>query len=241
MQIFFTVYFFMMGALFASFLNVVGIRVYDHCSLLRSSHCPKCNNKLRWCDIIPIFGYLINGGKCHFCKERIHIKYFLIEVLGGVLLATAFWFMGFSLVFLYSFFILCMLLVVAVGKYEYNKIMSKAIYIFLGLALVLSIYIEITEHTGIIYKSLIGAGIIGILAYLMKFINPNNKNYLFLAVAIGFAIQIEGVLLFLIVLGVLMLLKLIIKKLPILYLVTIATMVSFVFSTSLIDVLTKII
>ena len=85
MQIFLMIlwifYLFMIGATFASFFNVVGIRTADHVSINRRSHCPKCDNTLRWIDIMPIFGWLINRGKCHFCKEPIHIKYLLIEIL----------------------------------------------------------------------------------------------------------------------------------------------------------------
>lgn len=237
MQIFFTIYFFMMGALFASFYNVVGIRVFDHCSLLRSSQCPKCNHKLRWCDIIPVFGYLINDGKCHFCKEPIHIKYFLIEIFGGTLLALGFWFLGFSLEFVYLFIIYSMLLVVAVSYYEYHKMMNVAIYIFYPVALAFIIYFEIVNNSGIIYKSLLGAGILALLCYLLKFINPNNRKYLLFSIAVGFAITYDGLLLFLPIFGLGMVIKLLVKKIPTLYIVAFATIISFIFSSPLIELI----
>ena len=237
MHIFFTVYFFMMGSLFASFYNVVGIRVYDHCSILRSSQCPKCNNKLRWCDIIPIFGYLINGGKCHFCKEPIHIKYFLLEIFGGSLLATSFYFLGFSIEFLYSFIIFSMLFIISVTYYEYHKLMNKALYIFIPLSLTITIILEAMNQNGIIYKSFIGAGVLGLLSYILTLINPNNRKFLLLSITIGFMINIEGVLLFLLIFGVVYLIKLLIKKLPPLYIVSLATMMSFVFGSKLIEFL----
>lgn len=237
LQIFYTVYFFMMGALFASFYNVVGIRVYEHCSLLRSSQCPKCNHKLRWCDIIPIFGYLINGGKCHFCREPIHIKYFLIEVFGGTLLAISFWFLGFSVEFLYAFVIFSMLLVIAVAYYEYHKVMNQAIYIFLPIALIITIYLELTTHSGILYKNFIGAGVLALLTYLLRFVNPNNKKYFVYSIAVGFAVNFEGLLLLLPIIGLGMLLKLAIKKIPTLYIVAFATMISFIFSSGLIELI----
>ena len=94
MQILFMIlwifYLFMIGATFASFFNVVGIRTADHISINRRSHCPKCDNTLRWIDIMPIFGWLINKGKCHFCKEPIHIKYLLIEIFGGLSFVLSF-------------------------------------------------------------------------------------------------------------------------------------------------------
>lgn len=240
MQIFFTIYFFLIGALFASFFNVVGIRVYDHCSIMRSSQCPKCNHKLRWCDIIPIFGYLINGGKCHFCKEPIHIKYFLIEVFGGSLLALSFWFNGFSLNFLFSFLFLCILLLISVTFYEYKKVMNPAIYIYLGLALILTIVIECLEHNQILYMNILGSCVLAIIVFFSGLINPNNKRYFVLSIAVGFSLGLYGLPLFFVVFGIGLLVKLLFKKIPVLYIVSFASMISFVFSSGLFEWLTNI-
>lgn len=43
-------------------------------------YCSICNNKIRLIDQIPIFAYLVNHGKCHFCKSKIPIFDFLFEV-----------------------------------------------------------------------------------------------------------------------------------------------------------------
>ena len=85
MEILFGVYFYIIGMLLSSFYNVVGIRVPKGETLKGRSHCAKCGTTLRFIDILPLVGYLINLGKCHFCHTRIHVKYLLIEVLGGLL------------------------------------------------------------------------------------------------------------------------------------------------------------
>lgn len=44
-------------------------------------YCPECNNKIRLIDQIPIFAYIINRGKCHYCKCKIPFNDILLEVL----------------------------------------------------------------------------------------------------------------------------------------------------------------
>lgn len=237
MQIYFTVCFFFLGALFASFYNVIGIRVLEKRSLLGNSICPKCNHKLRLIDVFPLLGYLINRGKCHFCRAPIHIKYFLIELFGGALLSMSFWFLGFTLEFFYLFMIYSMLIIVSVSYYEYHKILNLAIYIFLPIALGIVVYLEVVNNTGILYKSFIGAGIVALGTYLLRFINPNNSKYLLFSIAVGFSINSEGLLLFIGVLVLGFLIRLFVKKIPPLYIVSLATIVSFVFTSSLIEMI----
>ena len=51
---------FIMGTIFGSFYNVVGDRVPNGESIVYpSSHCPKCNNKLKCYELIPILSFII--------------------------------------------------------------------------------------------------------------------------------------------------------------------------------------
>ena len=115
--------------------------------------------------------------------------------------------------------------------------MNQAIYIYLPIALIITIYLEITTHSGILYKSFIGAGVLALLTYVLRFINPNNKKYFVYSIAVGFAVNFEGLLLLLPIIGLGMLLKLAIKKIPTLYIVAFATMISFIFSSGIIELI----
>ncbi|HHU79868.1 MAG TPA: prepilin peptidase [Acholeplasmataceae bacterium] len=56
---------FLFGAVIGSFLNVVIYRLPKGMSLsFPSSHCPKCEFKLRWYDNIPIISYIMLKGRC---------------------------------------------------------------------------------------------------------------------------------------------------------------------------------
>ena len=80
------VYIFIMGLLFGSFYNVVGMRLPNNESIVfPGSHCEKCNHKLKWFENIPLISYIILGGKCSNCKTKISIWYPAIELFTGML------------------------------------------------------------------------------------------------------------------------------------------------------------
>ena len=83
MQVLAGLWFFVLGACFASFLNVVAYRVPRSRSVLGSSHCPQCNMKLSFRDNFPIIGWLRNEGKCSGCAKAISSRYLWVEVILG--------------------------------------------------------------------------------------------------------------------------------------------------------------
>ena len=48
------------------------------------SFCPNCNHKLGFWDMIPLFSYIFLGGKCRYCKQKIRPRYFILELLSGM-------------------------------------------------------------------------------------------------------------------------------------------------------------
>ncbi len=83
---------FVLGSLFGSFANVVIYRLPLGKSLLwPGSHCPACGHAIRWFDNVPVFGWLVLGGKCRDCRAAISVRYPLVEALFGILLAALGW------------------------------------------------------------------------------------------------------------------------------------------------------
>src|SRR5690349_15603748 len=75
---------FALGACIGSFLNVVVWRLpRDESLVTPPSHCPQCNNQLKWYDNLPIIGWLKLRGKCRFCQQAISVRYPLVEALTG--------------------------------------------------------------------------------------------------------------------------------------------------------------
>jgi len=90
-------FFFLMGTLFGSFLNVVIHRVPLKKSVVfPNSACPKCENKIKPYDNIPILSWLFLRGKCRNCKNPISARYPAVEFLVGVIFLITFWQIGLS-------------------------------------------------------------------------------------------------------------------------------------------------
>jgi len=82
---------FLIGASFGSFLNVLYFRYHPDKFILRKdiikgrSYCPKCHKTLSFYELIPVISFIIQGGKCRSCKQKISFQYILIEILAGLI------------------------------------------------------------------------------------------------------------------------------------------------------------
>lgn len=91
------VFIFAVGAIVGSFLNVVIHRVpLEQSVVFPNSACPKCKNAIKPYDNIPIFSWLILGGKCRNCKEKISARYPAVELLNGLLWILVYSQIGFN-------------------------------------------------------------------------------------------------------------------------------------------------
>lgn len=85
-EYFFYIVVFTFAASIGSFLNVCIYRLPEGLSIVSPpSSCPSCETRIRGYDNIPILSYLILGGKCRGCGERISVKYPAVELLTALL------------------------------------------------------------------------------------------------------------------------------------------------------------
>ena len=69
------------GAAVGSFLNVLIYRLPRNLSIaFPPSHCPQCGHRLGVRDLFPLLSYLVQGGKCRYCRAPIPVRYFLVEL-----------------------------------------------------------------------------------------------------------------------------------------------------------------
>ncbi len=93
---------FIFGSIVGSFLNVCIHRMpLGESVVWPHSHCPKCKKKIPTYDNIPFLSYIILKGRCRFCKERISLRYPLVELLTALMFLAVFNRYGLS----YDFFI----------------------------------------------------------------------------------------------------------------------------------------
>ena len=84
-------YFFLVGAIIASFLGLVIDRFPEQSIIFPASHCDSCQTRLKSLDLIPIISQVISNFRCRYCKVRYPFWYAFFELCLGLL------FLAFSL------------------------------------------------------------------------------------------------------------------------------------------------
>ncbi len=86
------------GLLVGSFLNVCIVRLPRGRSIVSPpSHCPRCREKIKFYDNIPLISFLLLRGKCRSCGEPISWRYPFVELLNGLFylwIVYEFWLTG---------------------------------------------------------------------------------------------------------------------------------------------------
>lgn len=63
----------------------------------KASHCPNCKTKIKPWHNIPLLGYLLLKGKCPSCKQRISLRYPLVESITAILTVIVIWKFSFTI------------------------------------------------------------------------------------------------------------------------------------------------
>ncbi len=128
---------FLYGIVIGSFLNVLIYRVpkKENIAVVRS-HCMSCGYQLRWFDLVPLFSWLVLGGRCRKCKEKISIQYPLIEALNGIFYLMVFHHYGLSIESLLYCLLVSALLALSVIDFRTYEIPVGFNYFILALGLV---------------------------------------------------------------------------------------------------------
>ena len=132
--------FFMIGAIFGSFYYVVAYRLPKGESIVYPpSHCPNCNHRLGPLELIPIFSYLFQLGKCKSCKCKISIFYPLFEIICGLLFGFSFLSYGFSLDLIIVLLFVSMIMIIILSDYYY-MIISDEVLLFFIISIIISMF-----------------------------------------------------------------------------------------------------
>lgn len=82
---------FVLGSVLGSFIKATADRIITKKPLRGRSCCLECKHQLAWHDLLPIFSFLLLGGKCRYCKKVIPRDNFLIEIFLGLVVALLFY------------------------------------------------------------------------------------------------------------------------------------------------------
>jgi len=118
-----------LGLIVGSFLNVCIWRLPRKESILAPrSHCPFCEGRLGWGELVPLLSYLVLGGRCRTCKARISPVYPLVEAGNAAIYVLALVVWGWSVQTLAAVVLGSSLLVVGVID-AYHRIIPDVVTI----------------------------------------------------------------------------------------------------------------
>ncbi|MFQ5661818.1 MAG: prepilin peptidase [Candidatus Paceibacteria bacterium] len=144
LEIIIAVSYFILGLIIGSFLNVVALRYDTGRSILGRSGCVLCGKELKWFELIPVFSFIFQLGKCRNCKRKISLQYPLIELFTGIVFLAIFlkfsnllfvFTQQFIVINVYLMLVFSILIVIFVHDLKYKIIPNDLVYTFATLSL----------------------------------------------------------------------------------------------------------
>lgn len=184
-----------LGLVIGSFLNVCIYRIPKEESIaFPPSHCARCNHKLMALDLIPVFSYIFLKGRCKYCKDKISIRYPLIEILNALLYLIVYLKFGLAVITL-KYCILASTLIV-IGMIDYDtQFVFTGTTIFGALAgivfIVVQAFIYGNGTIDLILGGLIGFGSIWLIVVLTKGMGAGDVE---IAAVCGMFLGVKGIL-----------------------------------------------
>ena len=109
----------LLGACTGSFLACLAWRTVHGESVLRGrSHCDVCGHVLGVRDLVPVFSYLLSGGKCRYCGAKLSARHVWGELISAAVFVSLLLQYDISLQTLEGWLLACVLLACAFADLE---------------------------------------------------------------------------------------------------------------------------
>ena len=163
--------FVIIGIILASFYGVVGYRLSNSESIVNPpSHCEKCNKRLKWYDLIPVFSYIILRGKCRYCGKKLSILYLLTEIISGILFGIGYYIYGLNYELLLYLIIVSLMIIIFISDFNYLVILDSPTIIAIILTIIIK-FIIFGFNTTIHY--ILTGIILFVFMYIIKIIGDH--------------------------------------------------------------------
>lgn len=236
------IYFFYIGALFASFLHVLISRNFDQSCLHSRSVCDSCKHQLRFFEVLPLIGYLVNKGQCRYCKSKISITYFLSELIIGLLFLSGYVLLDFSIDYFIYLIAIMVLSIESISDFKNTLVIDKVwiigVVILIVIRLIQGVLLTYLFASFSMFTLLYGVAIIGDRIFKKESLGGGDiKLYLF----IGMVLDLRLALLSLFLASVFGLVYAMIKKsksdtyLPLVPFISLGVFVSYFWGNDLIN------
>ncbi|MGI5950163.1 prepilin peptidase [Peptoniphilus sp.] len=150
--------------------------------IFKRSYCENCNETLKTIDLIPVFSYLINRGRCRYCGGKIGREKFILELVTGLLSLLAVLKYGLSIRLI--FIILEVATIISIGYIDLSSgyIYNLDVFILFITEFISKIYFG--EDFFVTFKLALVLGVIFFLIYF--FTGMMGLGDVIYSAAIGF-------------------------------------------------------
>lgn len=179
---------FLLGISIGSFLNVLIYRLPLGLNPAKGrSFCPRCNTNLRARDLVPLFSYLFLKGRCRYCHEPISIRYFIVELLTGLVFTLTVYLFGPGPTAFSHIIVFCLLIVIAYIDYDRLYIPNYLTLSVLLVQLIRMLYLEGEEPRFLLITALIPPALLLITSLISKLLSRGGFGFgdIKLALALG--------------------------------------------------------
>lgn len=174
---------FILGLITGSFLNVCIYRIPKGESIsYPPSHCTRCGARINAYDLFPVVSFLILKGKCRNCRDRISIKYPLIELLTGLSFLTLYIQYGISLELIKFMVLISFIAIIGIIDLETTDVYFKTTLSgsIAGIIFIIAGYYFGYGLWEYIYGGLLGGGVISLIVILTKGMGWGDAEICFL-------------------------------------------------------------
>lgn len=173
MQITILLVFFIYGTIFGSFFNVVGLRVPTKTLFKQQrSYCDTCERTLTWSELIPVWSFFVQKGRCKECREKISPLYPIMEILTGVLFAFTYYRYGFTHSLLLGLLLISLIIPITVSDIVYQKIPNRILLFFTPLFIIYRILYPLNPW----WSSMLGAFVAFGLVFLIILVSKGGMG-----------------------------------------------------------------
>lgn len=193
--LFYLSFIFILGLLVGSFLNVVIFRLpimmekdwkEQCCELLEidnkdknntafnlifpRSKCPDCGHQIKSIENIPIISYLFLRGKCSNCKNKISLRYPLIELTSAITVSIVAFYFGVTLQTVFAIILTWSLIALSMIDFDHQLLPDDITLPFLWLGIVLNIFNIYTDLQSSVLGAIFGYGILWLVYITFKIV-----------------------------------------------------------------------
>jgi leader peptidase (prepilin peptidase) / N-methyltransferase len=165
---------FVAGLLLGALLNIVIVRLPRERELGGWPRCTRCGRPLMWWQVLPLVGWLAQGGRGRCCGRRLNWLFPLVELLAAASLTTFYVRYGFGGAFSYLAFVTAVLLVTGAIDWLHRSIYT---FVILGAALITLLVAQVVpahSFTNALFGALVAGFVFAIFFVLARALFPGK-------------------------------------------------------------------